>query len=73
VLLLDMGLPRCDGPTTVREIRQDRQLAGLKIVAVSGHLPEEFNLTRGPGGIDRWFTKPLDPSALIRDLERELE
>jgi carbon storage regulator CsrA len=73
VLLLDMGLPRCDGPTTVREIRQDRQLAGLKIVAVSGHQPEEYNLARGPGGIDRWFTKPLDPSALIRDLERELE
>jgi CheY-like chemotaxis protein len=73
VLLLDMGLPRCDGPTTVRAIRGDRRLADLKIVAVSGHGPEEYNLGRGPGGIDRWFTKPVDPSALIRDLESELE
>jgi carbon storage regulator CsrA len=73
VLLLDMGMPRCDGPTTVRAIRGDRQLAGLRIVAVSGHGPEEYNLGRGPGGIDRWFTKPVDPSALIRDLENELE
>jgi carbon storage regulator CsrA len=73
VLLLDMGLPRCDGPTTVREIRRDRALAGLKIVAVSGHAAEEYDLGRGPGGIDRWFCKPIDPEGLIRDLERELD
>ena len=73
VLLLDMGLPRLDGPTTVREIRRDSGLAGLKIVAVSGHGPEEYNLTPGPGGIDRWFTKPVDPTLLIRHLEGELD
>ena len=73
VVLLDMGLPRCDGPTTVREIRRDRGLAGLKVVAVSGHTPEEYNLGRGPGGVDRWFCKPVDPAELLRDLERELD
>jgi carbon storage regulator CsrA len=73
VLLLDMGLPRCDGPTTLREIRRDRALDGLKVVAVSGHMPEEYNLGRGPGGIDRWFCKPIDPAELIRDLERDLD
>jgi CheY-like chemotaxis protein len=72
VLLLDMGLPRCDGPTTVREIRRDQALAGLKIVAVSGHAAEEYDLGRGPGGIDRWFCKPIDPEGLIHDLERVL-
>src|SRR5207302_4642555 len=73
VVLLDMGLPRCDGPTTVRAIRGDRALAGLKIVAVSGHAAEEYDLLRGPGGIDRWFSKPVDPTALIRDLQQELD
>jgi carbon storage regulator CsrA len=73
VLLLDMGLPRCDGPTTVRAIRSDRALDGLKIVAVSGHTADEYDLGRGPGGIDRWFCKPVDPEGLIRDLERELD
>jgi len=73
VVLLDMGLPRCDGPTTVRAIRGEQGLADLKIVAVSGSTPEEWGLGRGPGGIDRWFRKPIDPSALIRDLERELD
>jgi carbon storage regulator CsrA len=71
VVLLDMVLPRVDGPTVVRQIRNDRALAGLKIFGVTGHLPEEFHLERGPAGIDRWFHKPLDPAALLHDL-REL-
>jgi carbon storage regulator CsrA len=69
VVLLDMGLPRCDGPTTVREIRRDGGLADLKIVAVSGHQPEEYGLLPGPGSVDRWFSKPVDPDALVRDLQ----
>jgi two-component system, OmpR family, response regulator len=72
VVLLDMGLPRVDGPTTVREIRRDPAWAALKVFGVTGHLPDEFDLEHGPAGIDRWFHKPLDPSALVRDLDREL-
>jgi carbon storage regulator CsrA len=72
VVLLDMGLPRCDGATTARQIRRDRACAGLKIFAVSGHSPNEYDLDRGPGGIDRWFHKPLDPALLLRELTQEL-
>ena len=72
VVLLDMALPRCDGATTAREIRRDPAWAGLKIFAVSGHSPNEYDLDRGPGGIDRWFHKPLDPAALLRELTQEL-
>ena len=73
VVLLDMGMPRCDGPTAVREIRRDPALAGLKIFAVSGHLPEEFGLEEGPRGIDRWFHKPLDTAALLRDISLDFQ
>lgn len=72
VVLLDMGMPRCDGPTAVREIRRNPALADLKIFAVTGHLPEEYDLKIGPGGIDRWFHKPLDPAALVQNLTQEL-
>lgn len=72
VVLLDMGLPRCDGPTTVREIRRDPACAGLKIFAVTGHAREEFDLHSGPAGVDRWFYKPVDPSALVVGLNQEL-
>ncbi len=69
VVLLDMGLPKVDGPTMVREIRHDPALAGLRIFGVSGHLPQEFDLEQGPRGIDRWFHKPVDPAVLIHELE----
>jgi carbon storage regulator CsrA len=72
VVLLDMGLPHLDGASTVRHIRRDPACAGLKIFAVSGHRPEEFDLARGPEGVDRWFQKPIDPAELIENLNREL-
>ncbi|OWK44541.1 response regulator [Fimbriiglobus ruber] len=71
-VLLDMGLPRCDGPTTVRALRHSPAHAGLKIFAVSGYPPEHFGLDHGPTGIDRWFQKPLDPERLLVELDREL-
>jgi carbon storage regulator CsrA len=72
VVLLDMGLPRCDGATTVREIRRDPGQAGLRIFAVTGRSAEEFDLPPGPAGVDRWFRKPIDPHSLIRNLNQVL-
>jgi carbon storage regulator CsrA len=73
VVLLDMALPRFDGPSTVRAIRRDPAYAGLKIFAVSGFRPSEFAVATGPGGIDRWFHKPLNPEVLLRELGQELD
>jgi carbon storage regulator CsrA len=72
VLLVDMGMPRCDGATMVRTLRRDPAYAGLKIFAVTGHTADEFDLVRGPKGIDRWFMKPIDPDQLIHDVTEEL-
>jgi carbon storage regulator CsrA len=69
IVLLDMVLPRCDGPTTVREIRSDPAYANLKIFAVTGHAPESFHLE----GVNRWYRKPLNPETLLHDLSQELE
>jgi carbon storage regulator CsrA len=72
VMLLDMVLPRCDGPTTVRTIRQDPAYAGLKIFAVTGHPPSHFG-GDSLHGVDRWFRKPLNAEDLLRDLTREMD
>lgn len=72
VVLMDMFMPRCDGPTTVRTIRKDPRHRGLRIYAVSG-AAHRFGLDEGPNGIDRWFQKPLDPERLVGELTRELQ
>jgi carbon storage regulator CsrA len=67
-VLLDMRMPRCDGPATVAAIRGNPALARLKIFAVSGTRPQELEMPTGPGGVDGWFTKPLNPARLVDTL-----
>jgi carbon storage regulator CsrA len=64
VVLLDMSMPRCDGPETLRRIRADGRFAGLAVFSVSSTSPRELNVPDGPGGFDGWFPKPLNPRRL---------
>jgi len=64
VVLLDMHMPRCDGPTALRAIRAESRLSGLRVFGVSGSDPRELGIATGAGGVDGWFPKPLDPRSL---------
>jgi carbon storage regulator CsrA len=72
VILLDMRMPRCDGATTVAAIRRNTAYEGLKVFAVSGTNPEECSIEAGIQGIDRWFTKPVNPRKLVDELHQSL-
>ncbi len=72
VVLLDMLMPECDGPTAVAEIRRLSELEGLRIFAVSGTSPAQLGLETGPQGIDRWFHKPINPEELAREMAKDL-
>ncbi len=65
VVLLDMKMPRFDGPKTVSAIRQHPEHKSLKIFAVTGTNPAEAAVTVGPDGVNRWFSKPVDPEQLV--------
>ncbi len=64
VVLLDMAMPRCDGPETLRRIRANDRLAGLRGFSTSSTSPQELRVPDGPDGFDGWFPKPLDPRRL---------
>lgn len=72
VVLLDMRMPRCDGPTTISKIRSNPQLSDLRVVAVSGYRSSELGVRTGPQGVDRWFCKPVDPGRLVNELKHDL-
>jgi carbon storage regulator CsrA len=65
VVLLDMLMPRLDGPATIQNIRGNPHHGGLKVFAVSGQRPEQCGVRVGHGGVDRWFHKPLNPRHLV--------
>ncbi len=70
-VLMDMRMPRLDGPAAVSAIRQQPNYSGLKVFAVSATDPDDLGVSTGPRGIDRWFAKPLNPNSLIDELKRE--
>ncbi len=71
VVLMDMRMPRCDGPTAVTAIRANPAYAGLKIYAVTGAAPGEYDLPASRG-LDGWFTKPLNPAKIVETLTQTI-
>jgi carbon storage regulator CsrA len=72
VVLLDMLMPRFDGKKTIAAIRNNPDYRDLKLFAVSGTKPEDMNVAVGPKGVDRWFTKPLNPKVLVEAMRSDL-
>jgi carbon storage regulator CsrA len=73
VVLIDMLMPRFDGRKTISAIRNNPDYRGLRLFAVSGKRPEELNVSLGPDGVDRWFTKPIDPRTLLEAMREDVE
>lgn len=72
VVLLDMRMPRFDGPKTISAIRSNPDYRGLKLFAVSGMGPDDLSVSLGPDGVDRWFIKPVDAKAIMDALKEDL-
>lgn len=72
-VLLDMQMPRCDGPTTISAIRGNPDYEHLRLFAVSGKEAADVGVTVGPEGVNRWFRKPINPQTLVSQMDSELE
>ena len=67
VVLLDMNMPKRDGPSTMQSIRNNPKLRNLKIYAVSGSDQEALGIrTDSNDGVNQWFQKPLQPQSLLQ-------
>ncbi|MBB3005139.1 CheY-like chemotaxis protein [Paraburkholderia tropica] len=68
VALLDIGLPGMSGYELARRLRAMPQLAGIRLVAITGYgQPEDDQHTR-EAGFDEHLIKPIDHKALQRSL-----
>ncbi|QDU11500.1 response regulator [Gimesia aquarii] len=65
IILFDMRMPRCDGPTAIRHIRKNEAYNQVKIFAISGTTPEDCFAQSENEGVNAWFMKPLNPGKLI--------
>ena len=73
VVLMDMHMPGFSGMRAVRIIRENPDYRNLRLFGVSGSTPDAVDLDVGPGGVDRWFRKPVDPQNLIEAINRDID
>lgn len=68
VVLSDIGLPGISGYDVARSVREDRALASIHLVAITGYGQEADQRKALCAGFDRHLTKPFDIEALARIL-----
>lgn len=66
VVLCDLGLPEMDGYEVAQVLRQDSNLAGARLIAISGYGYEEDCRRSQAAGFDLHLVKPVDPGELQR-------
>jgi CheY-like chemotaxis protein len=72
ILLLDLGMPVLDGFGTVHKIRENPSFSSLPVLAVTAYAMRDDREKVLSSGFDGYLSKPIDPSALDRELARLL-
>jgi len=65
IVLMDIGLPGMSGYEVARQLRQQPELGGLLIVAVTGYAEDEARRLSREAGFDHHLVKPVDPDAIL--------
>lgn len=72
VVLCDLGVPDKDGFAIASDIRSDRELCDLPLIAITGYGTFEDRNRSRQAGFDLHLTKPVSPGLLLSELSRRL-
>ena len=70
LILMDLSLPKLDGLSATRQIRQQKGLKKTPILAVSAHDSPESRIEALEAGCNEYVTKPIDFDQLHALLQR---
>ncbi len=71
-VLMDVQMPVMDGLEATRQIRADKTLAGIHVIAMTANARAEDKQQCITAGMDDFLTKPLAPALLYNTLEKWL-
>jgi CheY-like chemotaxis protein len=72
LILLDIQLPRMDGYTVARHLRQNQELASIPIVAVTSYAMAGDRDKALAAGCSGYIEKPINPDTFMQQVEQHL-
>ena len=64
LMILDIGLPGCDGWEVLDRVRRDPVAAKTPVLVLTAHAQEEYRIRADRQGADAFMTKPFEPTTL---------
>lgn len=71
-ILMDVHMPRVDGWTLTKEIKENPRTREVRVVVVSASVSAEDRLAAEQAGADAFIAKPCDPQSIVTELTRLL-
>ncbi len=71
LVLTDHNMPRIDGITLIKSLRQMPQYAGVPILVLTTESSDEMKAKGRSAGATGWLVKPFDPKRLL-DIVRKV-
>ncbi|NJD39299.1 MAG: response regulator [Geobacter sp.] len=72
LILLDIQLPRMDGHTVARNLRNNPELSAIPIVAVTSYAMAGDREKALAAGCNGYIEKPINPDTFIHQVEQHL-
>jgi len=73
LILLDIQLPGMDGYETARQLKAERELAGIPIVALTSYAMAGDREKAMAAGCQGYIEKPINPDTFLSEIELFLE
>ncbi|MCP4551726.1 MAG: response regulator [Bacteroidetes bacterium] len=73
LVLLDMSLPKLDGFTIVKKIKEDSNTRNLPVIALTARTMKGDKEKMLEAGCDDYISKPINPDMLLKTIENWLD
>jgi len=73
VVLMDVQMPEMDGLEATRAMRQQPELAGMPVVALTAGALAQERRRALDAGMNEFLTKPLEPATMVRTVRQAIE
>jgi len=73
VILLDLNMPRMDGRTALKHIKEDKELRSIPVIVMTTSKAEEDVVRTYDLGVNSFVTKPLTFDQLVQNINTMME